>query len=256
MSAALEAILAPELSRRDRLVITAGLAVVCALAWLTTAHHAMMGADMAPSPWMPVSAILVFSMWLTMMVAMMVPAAAPMITAFAAINKRRRERDAPYVATAVFLLGYVLAWGAFSAVATLVQGLLQAYGLLSVRLEGAPILGAVLFVVAGFYQWSPLKQVCLTRCRTPVGFILSQWRDGPVGAVMMGLIHGAYCMGCCAALMALLFAVAVMDLRWVAALTVLVSAEKLLPWPNFWRHAIAAALILAGLGHAVKALIG
>lgn len=254
MSAALEAILAPELSRRDRLVITAGLIVVCALAWLTTAHHAMMGADMAPSTWTPASAILVFSMWLAMMVAMMIPAAVPMITAFAAINKRRRERGVPYVATAVFVLGYVVAWGAFSAVATLVQGLLQAYGLLSARLEGAPILGAILFVVAGLYQWSPLKQVCLTRCRTPIGFILSQWRDGPVGAVAMGLIHGAYCMGCCAALMALLFAVAVMDLQWVAALTVLVSAEKLLPWPNFWRHAIAIGLVAAGLALGARAI--
>lgn len=254
MSAALEAILAPRLSRRDRLVIATGLAVVCVLAWLTTAHHAMMGPEMAPPTWTLSSVLLVFGMWLTMMAAMMVPAAFPMISAFAAINRRRQEQDEPYVATAVFLLGYVLAWGAFSAVATVAQAVLQATGLLSGRLEGAPIFGAVLFVAAGLYQWSSLKQACLTRCRTPVAFILSEWRDGPAGAVVMGLMHGAYCMGCCAALMALLFAVAVMDLRWMAALTVLVSAEKLLPWPNFWRHAIAIGLVAAGLALGARAI--
>lgn len=252
MSAALDAILAPELSRRDRGVIAAGLVVVCALAWLATAHHAVMPAETLR--WTPLDAALVFSMWLTMMVAMMVPAAAPMFAAFAAINRRRRERDAPYVATAIFVLGYVLAWGTFSAAATAAQGALQAYGLLSTQLEGAPILGAALFVLAGLYQWSPLKQVCLTRCRTPMGFILSQWRDGSGGAIVMGLIHGAYCIGCCAALMALLFAVAVMDLRWVAALTVLVTAEKLLPHPAFWRHAIAAGLIAAGLALGARSI--
>ena len=95
-------------------------------------------------------------------------------------------------------------------------------------------------LVAGLYQWTPLKDVCLRRCRTPIGFVLSEWRDGPAGAIVMGIRHGLFCVGCCAAIMGLLFAVAVMDLRWVAAITVLVTLEKLLPWPRLWRHSIGA----------------
>ena len=110
---------------------------------------------------------------------------------------------------------------------------------------------AALFLAAGLYQFSPLKERCLDYCRSPDGFILSEWRDGALGAMIMGLRHGLFCMGCCAALMALLFAVAVMDLRWVAALTVLVTAEKLLPGAKFWRVAIGVAWIAAGAGFAL-----
>jgi predicted metal-binding membrane protein len=109
----------------------------------------------------------------------------------------------------------------------------------------------VLFLAAGLYQFSPLKETCLAYCRTPDSFILTEWRDGSLGGAVMGLRHGLFCMGCCAALMVLLFAVAVMDLRWVAALTVVVTAEKLLPGPRFWRLAIGAGLLAAAAALAV-----
>jgi predicted metal-binding membrane protein len=109
-------------------------------------------------------------------------------------------------------------------------------------------LSAVLFLAAGLYQFSPLKERCLAYCRSPDGFILSEWRDGALGAAIMGLRHGLFCLGCCAALMALLFAVAVMNLRWVAALTILVTAEKLLPGARFWRLAIGVGLIATSVG--------
>jgi len=178
---------------------------------------------------------------------MMLPAATPMLNVFAAVNRRRREQAAPYVATAIFLAGYLIAGSAFSLIATLAQWQLGRFGLVSPMMAStSPVLTASLLLVAGLYQLSPLKEVCLSRCRSPVGFVLSEWRDGPAGALVMGLRHGLYCVGCCAALMLLLFAVAVMDLRWVAALAVLVSVEKLLPHPRFWRRAIAATLVAAG----------
>jgi predicted metal-binding membrane protein len=186
-----------------------------------------------------------------MMAAMMLPGSAPMIAAFATINRSRRARGAPAVATAIFLAGYLIVWTGFSALATGMQWLLQASGLVTTMMQSASYyFSAVLFFAAGAYQFSPLKQRCMTHCRSPDGFILSEWRDGATGALVMGFRHGLYCTGCCIGLMLLLFAVAVMDLRWVAALAVLVTAEKLLPRPRFWRMAIGIALIAVGAGFA------
>lgn len=257
------------LTRPDRVVVAALLLLVAMLAWAFTVHQArLMDAmdaamwrdmnmsmnGMEPS-WTLIDAALVFVMWSAMMAAMMVPGAAPMIAAFATINRRRREREAPYVPTAVFLAGYLVVWSGFSLIATGLQYVLQKAELLTTMMQSAShVFSAALFFAAGLYQFSPLKERCLAYCRSPDGFILSEWRDGALGAAVMGLRHGLFCMGCCAALMVLLFAVAVMDLRWVAALTVLVTAEKLLPSAKFWRRAIGAALIAAGAGFAVAAV--
>jgi predicted metal-binding membrane protein len=256
---------------RDRLAVGALLVSVAALAWAYTAHQAyvmqqmdaammrdmaMPMNDMAAS-WSPVEAALIFLMWTVMMAAMMVPAAAPMTAAFATINGRRRERAAPYVPTAIFLFGYVLAWSGFSLAATALQWLLQRAGLVTTMMQSSSAaLSAALFGLAGLYQFSPLKQTCLAYCRSPEAFVLTEWRDGPAGAVIMGLRHGMFCMGCCAALMVLLFAVAVMDLRWVAALTVLVSAEKLLPGARYLRIGIGVVLLAIGAWFAVHAWRG
>ena len=249
------------LAATDKLVVGCGLAVVCGLAWTAMAWQAgaMMPADtsgeavvaMAGLPAALVDFVLIYLMWVVMMVAMMLPGASPMIAVFAAINRRRREEGSPWVRTAVFLLGYLVAWSVFSAAAAAVQMMLDDSGLLTPMMASASTaLSATLFAAAGLYQWTPLKDVCLKRCRSPIGFVLSEWRDGPVGAVVMGFRHGLYCVGCCAAIMGLLFAVAVMDLRWVATITVLVTMEKLLPRPRFWRHLIgtifmSAACVLA-----------
>jgi predicted metal-binding membrane protein len=256
-------------AHRDRIAVVALALLVAGAAWLFTveqarqmnAMDAAMWRDMAMSmngmapSWTPIDALLVFVMWSAMMAAMMVPGASPMIAAFATINRRRRERRALYVPTAVFLAGYLAVWAGFSALATLAQYLLQKAGLVSTMMQSASYgFSAALFLAAGLYQFSPLKQRCLNLCRSPDGFILSEWRDGAVGAVIMGVRHGLFCLGCCAALMLLLFAVAVMDLRWVAALTILVTAEKLLPGAKFWRAAIGLALIITGAAFAVLAL--
>jgi predicted metal-binding membrane protein len=255
-------------ARLDRIVVAALLLVVAGLAWAFTVHQsilmdemeAAMWRDMDMSmngmepSWTPIDALLMFAMWSAMMAAMMVPGASPMVAAFATINRRRRERSAPYVPTAVFLAGYLIVWTGFSLIATVLQWLLQKTGLLTTMMQSASYWwSAVLFLAAGLYQFSPLKEVCLAYCRSPDGFILSEWRDGPPGAVIMGLRHGLFCFGCCAALMLLLFAVAVMDLRWVAALTALVTAEKLLPGASFWRIAIGVGLLLGAVGFSVAA---
>jgi predicted metal-binding membrane protein len=252
--------------RHDRIVVAALVLLVAAAAWAFTLHQAVLMDEMEAAmwrdmnmsmngmepSWTPLDALLLLVMWSAMMTAMMVPGASPMITAFATINRRRRERSAPHVPTAVFLLGYLIAWTGFSIVATALQWLLQMTGLLTTMMQSASYAwSAALFLIAGLYQFSPLKERCLTYCRSPDGFILSEWRDGELGAIIMGLRHGLFCMGCCAGLMLLLFAVAVMDLRWVAALTALVTAEKLLPRPGFWRIAIGVGLLAAGLSYIV-----
>jgi predicted metal-binding membrane protein len=253
---------ASSLQRYDKIVVLALVVLVAAFAWAFTVHQAIrmeemdaaMWRDMNMSmngmepSWTPVDVALMLAMWSAMMAAMMVPGASPMITAFATINRRRRERSAPYVPTAVFLIGYLVGWTGFSILATILQCLLQMTGLLTTMMQSASnYWSAALFFAAGLYQFSSLKETCLTYCRSPDGFILSEWRNGNLGAVIMGVRHGVFCMGCCAGLMLLLFAVAVMDLRWVAVLTALVTAEKLLPRPAFWRIAIGIGLLAAGL---------
>jgi predicted metal-binding membrane protein len=160
-------------------------------------------------------------MWWAMMIGMMLPSAAPMTLTFATVNRRRRELGTPYVPTAVFVAGYLLAWGAFSVAATAVQWALGH--------TASPLAGGVLFVAAGLYQLTPLKHACLRRCRSPLAFVLEHWHEGTAGALRMGAQHGVYCLGCCALLMALLFVGGAMNLAWAAAIAAWVLAEKLLP---------------------------
>ena len=257
------------LPQRDRLIVVGLLALVTLLAWAFTIDQANQMAEMEEAmwrdmnmsmngmepSWTAIDALMVFVMWWAMMAAMMVPASSAMLTDFATINRRRRERAEPYVPTAIFLLGYLVAWAGFSLIATALQWLLQTTGLLTTMMQSASYyFSAALFFAAGAYQFSPLKEMCLAYCRSTDSFILTEWRDGKLGAMIMGLRHGLFCIGCCAALMALLFAVAVMDLRWVAGLAVLVTAEKLLPGAKFSRLGIGGALIAVGLGFLLYAL--
>ena len=192
------------LTARDKWTIGGGLAAVCGLAWAATAWQAdaMMAMDagggaaataiaMARPPLAGIELVLVYLMWAVMMVAMMVPGASPMVAVFAAINRRRRAEGDPFVRTSVFLLGYLGAWSLFSLVATGLHWVLDATRLLTPMMESAsPALSATLFAAAGLYQWTPIKDVCLKHCRTPIGFVLSEWRDGTAGAIVMGLRHG------------------------------------------------------------------
>lgn len=226
------------LIRRDRLVTGAGIAGLAALAWIYLFRTAerMGGMEMAgmamamPESWTAGQFLLTFLMWAVMMVAMMIPAASPMILTFATINRRRAASGTAAVSTGIFVAGYLAIWSAFSLLAAAGQWALQTAALLApATLKAAPVVGGLLLLAAGVYQLTPLKQVCLARCQSPLGFILGEWREGARGAFIMGLRHGAFCVGCCWALMALLFVAGVMNLLWVAAIAALVLLEKLVP---------------------------
>jgi predicted metal-binding membrane protein len=230
--------------KRDRVIVAVGLAGVVLLSWTYLIcmdwgmRHMEVGIGMVIMPamqaWTAWDLVLVFLMWAVMMAAMMVPAVSPVILLFAEINRRRGVRQSAFVATGQFLLGYLTAWAGFSVVATLAQWGLLTLALLSPMMEStSKTLSAGLLLVAGLFQFSRLKYACLAHCRSPMGFFMTEWRDGPWGAFKMGLKHGGYCLACCWALMVLLFAVGVMNLLWVATLSAFVLLEKLTP-ANQW----------------------
>jgi len=246
----LEAIL-----RRERLIIGGCLAAMVVLAWLYLLHakSAMPDMDMPGmvmpelNKWEPTTVLLLFVMWTVMMVAMMVPSAAPMVLAFLTVNQRRQAMDRPLVPVAIFLFGYLAVWTAFSAVATFAEwGLHQAAMLSTTMTATSTALNGGLLIAAGLFQWTPLKRACLKGCRSPLSFLMSEWRDGTAGAFVMGLRHGAYCVGCCWVLMALLFVAGVMNLLWVAVIALFVMAEKILAKGELLAQVAGIALIIAG----------
>ena len=238
--------------RRQRAVILAALAPIAALAWLylflaaadMTAAMAGMDRTMVIPPRGSTELLLLFAMWWVMMVGMMLPSVAPVILTFATVNRNRAARGEPYVPSALFTAGYLLAWVGFSLAATLAQEALERANLISPMdmTTNSRLLGGLLFLAAGLYQFAPVKLACLRFCRSPLDFVVNHWRDGPGGAVRMGLTHGLYCLGCCWVLMLLLFVGGVMNLLWVAFLGVVVLVEKLSAGP--WMGRIGGALMM------------
>jgi predicted metal-binding membrane protein len=198
---------------------------------------------MPMSDWTWANWLAVFIMWAVMMAAMMLPTAMPMVTVFGSLNKSQGES----VRTIAFVAGYLALWTVFAAAATAAQWALQSSGLLSPMIVSmSPMLSGALLMIAGTFQFSPLKRACLRACRSPLGFLLTDWRGGLSGAARMGVRHGLYCLGCCWALMALLFVGGVMNLLWIAALTLLVAVEKLAPNGDLLARALGALMIGAG----------
>jgi predicted metal-binding membrane protein len=245
-----------EAVRRGRIVVLSGLALITALSWAYVASLASdmrnmdVGAEMTMprmQAWGVADFGLTFGMWAVMMVAMMTPSAAPMILMFAGVNQRRRKQQVSYAPTSVFLAGYLGVWAAFSVLATAAQWGLHTVSLLSPMMAiTSPALGGVLLVAAGIYQWTPLKYTCLSKCRSPLGFVLNEWREGRWGAFLMGMKHGGYCTGCCWSLMALLLVAGVMNLLWVAAIAGFVLLEKVAPAGD--RLGRVAGVLLVGWG--------
>jgi predicted metal-binding membrane protein len=166
---------------------------------------------------------------------------------FADVNRRRREQERPFVPAGIFMLGYLAVWTGFSALAAVAQWLLHGLALLSpMMVSTSSILGGVLLIAAGVFQWTPIKNACLRHCRSPLGFVLVDWRDRRMGAFLMGLKHGAYCAGCCWILMALLFVAGVMNIWWIAVIAILVLVEKVAP-KGLWVGRFAG-VFLAGWG--------
>jgi predicted metal-binding membrane protein len=254
------------LLRRDRLLVGGALGVMAVAAWLYLVYQAssmagMSDADMSAMPGMAMLAMNMWSwievvtlavMWTVMMVAMMAPAAAPMILLYAAVHRRRAAAGAPAVPTAIFVLGYLLVWTGFSIVAALVQAGLHTAALLSpAMVMTSPLLTGAVLVAAGIFQWTPLKRACLAGCRSPLSFVMGSWREGRAGALLMGIRHGLYCLGCCWALMALLFVAGVMNLVWVATLAVAVFIEKIVPRGDAVGRAAGILLVGAGVWVAI-----
>ncbi len=262
------------LLRFDRLVVIGALAVVIAAAWVWVLLGAGVGmnaqmqtdmpaqqmpgmsasdmagmpmAAMTPAAWTPGYAVLIFSMWWIMMVAMMLPSATPTLLLFARVNRKERTSGRTYVPTAVFAAGYLAVWGGFSAVAAATQWLLVRLGLLSDMMAATnQRLGAVILIAAGAWQLTPIKNVCLRHCRSPLGFLVGSWRSGRLGAFRMGFEHGAYCLGCCWFLMGLLFFGGIMNLYWIAGLAVYVLIEKTAPMGQWLARMTGAGLVAWG----------
>jgi len=216
--------------QRDRSLILGGLLMLAALAWALLIWQASTMSHQAMGLTMGMSAILFIAIWIVMMVAMMFPTAAPMILMFSKIYQSRRQHERPFVPTWVFVSAYLLIWSLCGVVAYPLAVGIDKLAASSIWLMGnAARFGGVVLLVAGLYQLSPLKDICLSKCRTPVQFILSSWHDGYRGAFRMGLEHGAYCLGCCWLLFVILFPLGLMNLAVMALLTALIFAEKALP---------------------------
>jgi len=230
------------LLRRDRLLVSLCLGIAVTVSAWYIYRGAGMGMSalamtepmrhMGPirfTPWTLSYTLTMFLMWWVMMIAMMLPSATPTVLLAAALNRRSQSGARPYGSTALFCLGYLLAWAGFSAVAVLVQWLLERNGLLSMHLETLPpLLTGGLLLLAGAWQFTPLKAACLRHCQSPVEFLVRHRRPGTLGPLRMGAHHGAYCLGCCWFLMGLLFVGGVMNLYWIIGLAGYVFAEKVL----------------------------
>ena len=221
-------------ARNERWIVLAGLALVAATDLFATLRLGDM--LMMPSAFAGGAIaypLLLFIMWWTMMMAMMLPSAAPAILTFGAISRKFAENGAPAAPLAVFVAGYGAIWTGFAAAAVALQLLLSQMIALSMMMAvTSALIGGGLLIAAGFYQISPLKASCLRKCQTPLMFFARNWRKGYPGALRMGLSHGLYCLGCCWVLMGLLFYGGVMELRWIVGLALYVAAEKLIPAGN------------------------
>jgi predicted metal-binding membrane protein len=234
--------------KRQRYVILGFLLAVAAVAWSFLIWQSVM-AGQSMGPGMNMQAPLFFLvMWVVMMAAMMFPTAAPMILTFHRVQVDKQQRGQSFVSTWVFVAAYMLVWALFGIVAFLAAtGIQMVIKVSMISMEMTARLGGVVLIGAGVYQLTPLKTVCLTKCQTPLSFILTSWRDGVGGAFWMGAKHGAFCLGCCWLLFVILFPIGIMNVAAMAVITVVIFAEKSLPFGNRIAQIAALGLIAYGL---------
>ncbi|TIT35447.1 MAG: DUF2182 domain-containing protein [Mesorhizobium sp.] len=275
---ALEAVL-----RRDRAVVMTALVVIALLAWTYVLWLAVdmampgvpvadgaaggmagmdmsntdiggmdMGAAVAPGfrTWASADFVFIFTMWAVMMVGMMTPSIAPMLLLYAGVGRKARVDGQPIASTAWFFAGYLIVWIVFSIAATGAQWLLARFALLDPAMAtNSATLGGLVLIAAGLYQWTPVKGVCLRQCQAPIAFLASHggFRTTPPGALRLGIGHGAYCLGCCWALMALLFVGGVMNVLWIAGIAILVLLEKMVPAGQLIPRISGALMVAIGV---------
>jgi predicted metal-binding membrane protein len=263
--------------RRDRAVMLAALVVVTALAWgyvlwLAADMDDMGGMDMpglrtiptgmgwmAPvtAPWGTIEFVFVFAMWAVMMIGMMTPSAAPMILIYARVGRQAAEGGKPFAPSGWLAGGYLLVWIGFAMIATCVQWGMERGALLTTMMAAASsALGGIVLLAVGLYQWTPLKNACLRYCQSPLLFIsrYGGFRPDARGSLVLGMRHGAVCVGCCWALMALLFVGGIMNALWIAAITILVLAEKVIPAGRVIARIAGVGLFLWGVWVLTEAL--
>jgi predicted metal-binding membrane protein len=246
--------------RRDRIIGLVVLLLFIAFAWWYLLHGAgmqedlssMSGMDMnmdmsTAHAWTPGYARIVFVMWWVMMIAMMLPSAAPMILLYGLVSRHQEKRGVTPISSGIFLLGYLTVWGAFSGLATTLQWQLQTVALMSPAMAlSSALFGGLILIAAGLYQLTPFRDACLQHCRGPMEFVSKHWKPGAVGAWKMGIRHGLYCLGCCWMLMALLFYGGVMNLYWIIGLTSYIFLEKLVPRAMLVSRLASVVLIVWG----------
>lgn len=253
-----------QLRSRDKLAIGGALAILSVVAWMSTLYQARM-TNMGPvhenmaGMGLDITALaflLYLTTWTVMMTAMMLPSAGPMIMTYATLSQRRRSRQLAYASTGLFVLGYLLAWGGTGLVAYAISVLSPIVTMVVPELEKyAGLIGGAVLVMAGMYQFSPLKNICLSNCRTPLGYVMTHWREGRSGALLMGLHHGLYCIGCCWALMAILFVVGVMNLAWMALLSLFMFIEKVSARGLVAGKIVGILLIAAGVAMVAHSIL-
>lgn len=237
---------------RDQGVVAAGVMALTGLAWLDVWRRAQaMGIEASAAmampmatPWNPGDLGVAVRMWSIMMVAMMLPSTIPMLLLFSSVQRRQLAPAAAATRTGLFVGGYLGLWIAWSLLAASLQWTLQSTLHLSPALATTgPLLGGLFLLLAGVYQFTLWKDACLAQCRSPLDFIMTRWRMGPWGAVRMGVAYGAYCIGCCWALMGLLFVAGVMNLLWIAVLAVFILLEKASAGSAWLRRGVGLTLI-------------
>jgi len=241
--------------RHDRGLVLLALVAISVLAlgytvWLAKGFD--MSGMMAPEfiPWTVGHFAFMFAMWVVMMIGMMTPSVAPTVLLYAEIGRQSAARGQPFASAAWFVAGYLLAWIAFGAAATLLQWLLEWGAIVTPMMAGTGrLLGGVILIAAGIYQWLPVKHACLAQCRAPLAFVQRHggFQASARGSLRLGLLHGAYCVGCCGVLMALLFAFGVMNLVWIAGLMIFVLLEKVIPYPRVVSRVSGALACAAGI---------
>ena len=248
----------PPLSHKDKSIVYIGLIAIMLVSWLyllnIAAQHSRMDMTM-----MSMSQntslyghavyhfLILVLMWSVMMTAMMLPSILPATTVFAAFNRRKKAQAQPYVKTYIFVVGYLLTWIACSLLFALAQSGLSTAGVLDSTMKtNNPLLSGSILLIAGIYQWTPLKEACLKHCRTPLGFFIARWREGYWGAIYMGWCYGLFCVGCCWALMAIMFSVGAMNILWMAILSIFVLCEKVFPANMLVRNIAGVLLIFWG----------
>ncbi len=224
--------------KRDQLFVFAGLVLLAVISWVYILHLSAMSSESMDSmvsdvtmpqmqPWDTKDVAAIAIMWSIMMVAMMLPSATPMILIFSTVNRKRQLLGNPFIPTWIFLSGYLLVWIGFSIIATGAQWNLHNLSIISPGMKIInPLVSGIILIAAGIYQFTPIKDVCLKNCHSPLDFIMGNWRDGRIGALFMGIQHGKYCVGCCWAFMILLFVGGVMNLLWFSIIAIFVFIEK------------------------------